>query len=350
MKKLVLLFAALLVAGCGEKSLSGSAIEKALGEAVEYDSLQERNDLYYQVNKIKPYSGWAKVLYDSGQAEQLFGIKDGKREGRTLVWEDDGTKTFEATYKNGSIEGYFEVSEWYSGPKEGFPAVDELINVSDGARVAGTIRKGKMHGKWVISLVDGRKYAELNYKNSELNGPFTKWHENGQKLQEGTFKDDKLDGPYTTWYENGQKASEGTLKDGKPDDSSTTWHPKGQKSSESSWKGGTEVSSREWDRNGNEFSDGNGLRTNWDLDGTKYGEGMVKDFKMDGVWEYFHSDGTKWMERTYKDGKEVSNTRFRWRDNGTKRSERTYKDGEEVSAKYWNSKGEEVETEEEAYY
>ena len=34
MKKALLLFAALLVAGCGEKSLSDSRIEKALEKAV----------------------------------------------------------------------------------------------------------------------------------------------------------------------------------------------------------------------------------------------------------------------------------------------------------------------------
>jgi len=38
-----------------------------------------------------------------------------------------------------------------------------------------------------------------------------------------------------------------------------------------------------------------------------------------------------------------------WHENGQKQAEATYKDGEEVSAKYWNRKGEEVETEEEAF-
>ena len=41
----------------------------------------------------------------------------------------------------------------------------------------------------------------------------------------------------------------------------------------------------------------------------------------------------------------------RWaslRQNGQKRSEEIYKDGELISEEWWNSKGEEVETEEEA--
>ena len=88
MKILVLLFAALLVAGCGKKSLSDSKIEKALEEAVELDSLQERNDLYYQPNKSKPYSGWVKETYDdSEQAEELFEVQNGKQEGRYIKWD-----------------------------------------------------------------------------------------------------------------------------------------------------------------------------------------------------------------------------------------------------------------------
>ena len=121
MKRIVLLFAALLVAGCGEKSLSDSKIEEALEEAVGADSLQERDGLYYQVNKSKPYSGWTKVLYESGQAEELFEIRDGKQGGLALAWEDDGTKTLEATYKDGALNGHFEVSQDYSGTERDGP-------------------------------------------------------------------------------------------------------------------------------------------------------------------------------------------------------------------------------------
>jgi|GEM_PF-1912412 len=49
----------------------------------------------------------------------------------------------------------------------------------------------------------------------------------------------------------------------------------------------------------------------------------------------------------YKDGK-PGGLVTAWRENGQKQAEETFKDGEEVSAKYWNSKGEEVETEDES--
>ena len=60
-----------------------------------------------------------------------------------------------------------------------------------------------------------------------------------------------------------------------------------------------------------------------------------------------HENGKKKAEGAYKDGK-PDGLATGWHENGQKMVEGTYKDGELVSPKYWNSKGEEVETEEEA--
>ncbi len=83
MKKALLLFAALLVAGCGEKSsvekpkpLSDADVERLLKEAADGDSFQTRNDLYYQANGSEPYSGWATKMYDSGQIKTLTRHKE----------------------------------------------------------------------------------------------------------------------------------------------------------------------------------------------------------------------------------------------------------------------------------
>ena len=144
MKKLVLLFAALLVAGCGEKSssegsdsasekptgepsadaakpspadppvaespseepssdtpnsLSDADVERLLKEAVDMESLEERDDLAYQDNK--PYSGWAKMIHDSGQVQALSQFKDGKPDGPYTEWHENGQKATEVTFKDG---------------------------------------------------------------------------------------------------------------------------------------------------------------------------------------------------------------------------------------------------------
>ena len=153
MKKLLLLFAALLIAGCGEKSssedsesasekptgepsadvakpspseppvaespseessdtpnsLSDADVERLLKEAVDFDSLEERDDLLYQDNK--PYSGWAKMIRDSGQVQALSQFKDGKPDGLFTVWADNGQKVKEGILKDGKQHGSY--TEWH---------------------------------------------------------------------------------------------------------------------------------------------------------------------------------------------------------------------------------------------
>ena len=152
MKKALLLFAALLVAGCGEKSssegsesagenptpsnesadtsadtakpppaespvteppseessetpksLSDADVERLLKEAVEEESLQYRDGLFYHNNE--PCNGWAKGMYDSGQPKGLGQFKDGKQDGLEMRWHENGQKSYEATYKDGELDG-----------------------------------------------------------------------------------------------------------------------------------------------------------------------------------------------------------------------------------------------------
>ncbi len=140
MKKALLLFAVLLVAGCGEKSssegsestgasaepsadavkpvptespgkepsppsLSDADIERLLKEAVDSESLPERDGLIYHDDK--PYSGWGKEMHDSDQAARLAEIKDGKPNGLMIEWHENGQKAGEATLKDGEPHGLF---------------------------------------------------------------------------------------------------------------------------------------------------------------------------------------------------------------------------------------------------
>ena len=54
----------------------------------------------------------------------------------------------------------------------------------------------------------------------------------------------------------------------------------------------------------------------------------------------------KQFETIYKDGNPDGLETY-WHENGQKKAERTYKDGTPISEKYWNSKGEEVDSVEE---
>ena len=115
------LFAALLVAGCGEKSLSDADVERLLKEAVDFDSLEERKDIMYQVNELEPYSGWVKAMHNSEQVAILAQAKDGKPDGPHTMWHENGQKQVEATWKDGE-----EVSAKYWNSKgEEVESLDE---------------------------------------------------------------------------------------------------------------------------------------------------------------------------------------------------------------------------------
>ena len=79
------------------KSLSDADVERLLKEAVDYDSLEERDAIFYQGNT--PYSGWGKQMYDSGQAEGLARFKDGKPDGLFAMWHENGQKRSELMWK-----------------------------------------------------------------------------------------------------------------------------------------------------------------------------------------------------------------------------------------------------------
>jgi len=140
MKYIILLLFSLLVIGCGKKSssegsdsaaesaepsadavkpvptespgkepsppsLSDADIERLLKEAVDSESLPERDGLIYHDDK--PYSGWGKHMYDSGQVSDLAEIKDGKPNGLMIEWHENGQKAGEETLKDGEPHGLF---------------------------------------------------------------------------------------------------------------------------------------------------------------------------------------------------------------------------------------------------
>ena len=84
--------------------------------------------------------------------------------------------------------------------------------------------------------------------------------------------------------------------------------------------------------------------------GQKRWEGNYKDGEQEGLWVAWHKNGQKLSEANFKGGKE-DGLEVWWHENGQKRSEQNYKDGRKVegSEKYWNSKGEPVDSEEEAW-
>ena len=144
----------------------------------------------------------------------------------------------------------------------------------------------------------------------------------GEKKSDGVNQDEledregvvylkNSDSPYTgkcfEFHDNGQKAAEANFKDGEYDGLVVTWYENGQKVIEINYKDG----------------------------------------KQDGLTVGWYENGQKELEINHKDGK-MDGPRVTWHENGQKMMESTFKDNEGISEKYWNSKGEEVDSMEEA--
>ena len=132
-------------------------------------------------------------------------------------------------------------------------------------------------------------------------------------LTEGIIYRKGSDTPYTgkafEFYDNGQKEFEEYYKEGKLDGLNVWWYRNGQKQIEQNFKDGIL----------------DGLQVQWHENGQKAVEGKFKDGKMQGLWIAWHNNGQKRNEDNYKNGKVVKG-----------------------SEKYWNSKGEPVDSFEEA--
>ncbi len=129
-------------------SLSDADVERLLKVAVDRDSLQTRNGLYYLLNESQPYGGWVRRVYDSGQVEGLTRLKDGKQVGLMTYWHENGQKSVEVTFKDGELDG--RRTYWHKNGQKRAEAT-----YKDGERVSGKWWNRK--GEEVETAEDARK-------------------------------------------------------------------------------------------------------------------------------------------------------------------------------------------------
>ena len=76
-------------------------------------------------------------------------------------------------------------------------------------------------------------------------------------------------------------------------------------------------------------------------------ETNFKDGKEHGLKTMLYKNGQKGLEGNFKDGK-PDGLALQWHENGQKQGEGYFKDGVQISVKFWNRKGEPVDTIEES--
>ena len=93
----------------------------------------------------------------------------------------------------------------------------------------GSLKNGMPEGVWYKKFDNGQMDVQLNNKNGERNGLYTQWYQNGQKRYEVNYTDGKRDGILKTWHEKN-----------------------GLKKEISKYIKGELISSKCWDKDGNE--------------------------------------------------------------------------------------------------
>ena len=253
--------------GCGntesKPDLTNTAPEKdPMESAVEWSRLQNRNGDAYIPNTNKPYSGWAKQIYDNEQVKVLAEFTDGSVT-RLRQWQENGLPMWDIRCLKGKVS---------------------------------------------LSDVPLEEFWDLN--DSLKHGLQTLWYENGQKKEEWNFKGGKSDEVTTFWFEGGQKSGEDIYKEGRLL-SSISWKPNGEKCPLTNVKNGNGVMVYYYENGQIEqmcnWKDGklHGPCTNWYENGQKEFEENYRNDKQHGLCIYYKEDGTEDFRETYKDGIKV---------------------------------------------
>jgi len=146
---------------------------------------------------VGPHQRW----YDIEKTKKrYFTCRDaeGKIQGLSIGWYEDGTLKSECNYKDGKREGVSK--EWY---KDGM--LKSEYNYKDN-KMDGVCRKWHKRS--------GPLYIECNYKDNKKNGAYKQWHINGTLMIDGNYKDDKREGVFKQWRSDGTLRNECIYENG----------------------------------------------------------------------------------------------------------------------------------------
>lgn len=180
--------------------------------------------------------GWQYIYHDNGKIAESYNWHLGKRvDGEYLEYDEDGALIGRSSYRNdvwdGPAMGYYPSGKlkyktfFVDGKAEG---VTTHYFENGATELTWHNVNGAMEGWSITYLIDGKVKEKAFYKNGTRQsfgrwndqgiltiqwqwddqgreqGDFKEWYQNGQLKEQKTYKDGKLEGPLRTWYDNGQ--------------------------------------------------------------------------------------------------------------------------------------------------
>jgi len=210
--------------------------------------------------------------YPDGKVKKKDQFKDGKRDGKSFIYDKKGTLIQELEYRNGVIDG-------------------EIISYNP----------------------DGKIKIRAKYKDGELNGIVREYYPNGNIKTESTYKNNVQDGAAKSYYEDGKLKSEEFYIQGTLHGYFKTYYPEGGIYTESIITDGK--------RNG-EFK-------SYNRKGILILEGGYKDGILEGDNKAYYDDGKIKHKFNYKNGKKIGKN-ITYFPNGNIEQEEIIKDDDKV--------------------
>jgi len=178
-----------LFASCSVPDLAEpEVLQKAKMEAIPLETL-ERKLMYgmlqlYVDHQETPYTGWVRQN-DANQSQYSLGyLKKGRKEGRWISWDENGTKRMEIEWKEDRMEGTFRV--WHSNGRN---------------KVIGQTTDGEVDGKWQEYYSTGKIACRSLNQIGHLE-EIEVWRPDGSLCPDSRLVNGK--GSFLRYFENGK--------------------------------------------------------------------------------------------------------------------------------------------------
>ena len=268
-------------------------VPSIFAEYINIDKLNYRNELYYAVNSQTPYSGKVVKYYDNLDKEWESIVKDielniSQVTGQSLINNNDyldfildtktnnilrkemaelGNITYIGTLKDGKFDG--KVMMFFENGQVQFNYF---------------LKNGVNDGDFLEYFSDGQIYKKLFFIDGEVEGLLEEYHPNGQLKSSKKAKNGKWDGTHKGFFPNGQMEYVAEYLDGKANGQIITYYKSGQIENKSLHKNGV-----------------TGVRTSF----YENGQAHEKFMHEGNSYEAFHKDGSIAAMGTVNESSEI---------------------------------------------
>ncbi len=217
MKKNILLYLITFICfSCSEKE-------------VEFNSLVERNGLFYEVNNDNPFSGKVFQKYANDQFLMTGFFEKGLKTGEWINYYNNGQIKLRENYSQNFLDGIFE-----SFNENGSPII--LTNY----------KKGKFNGNYKEYSGQDRLLKNINYKEGNYEGNYLEYNDKGNLIIQTNYKNGIIHGSFIEFYENGNEKVNYSMNNGIFDGDYTEYNENGVIKTQFNYANGSKRNKGNW--------------------------------------------------------------------------------------------------------